>query len=77
MKITGPNIAALRAEQKPGCCMGCDEPLPVVKKPGRRRTALCGDHECWRIYDAAKKADRREQDPLGISPSGNEGRQSP
>lgn len=61
----GPNLSALYAERRPGCCLACDRPLPVHQGPGRR-PALCGRAACERVYQAAWRADRtlRERAPI-------------
>lgn len=46
-----PNLAALKTDARPGCCLICDEPLPPSRNPSKPRTELCGDRECKRVYD--------------------------
>lgn len=47
-----------RANQTPGRCIACDEPLPVPPKHrgGRRRSALCGDADCLRVYHQLRRS---------------------
>ncbi len=47
----GPNMSALHAEARPGCCVACDGPLT-----GRQRMR-CGDAECARLYHSAYRLD--------------------
>lgn len=48
-KRRSPNLWALKAEARPGCCIVCDRRLPKSrgKKP---RTDLCGEPECKRVH---------------------------
>jgi hypothetical protein len=61
------NDALAREHQRPGCCIACDNPLPI--KPagakGRPRTLLCGDAECLRAYHAMRKSMQRELEAMG------------
>lgn len=57
---SSPTLEALRADSPLGCCIMCDEPLPVADGPGRKRT-ICRTYECGRAYMAAWRADRQPQ----------------
>lgn len=46
-----PSIEAMRAETRPGRCIGCDKKLPVGKR------CLCGSVACLRLYQKLWKAD--------------------
>lgn len=43
-----------RLHQRAGRCVSCDEPLPPPKAGrtpgGRKKSLLCGDEECERVY---------------------------
>ena len=51
-----PNVEAMAADTRPGCCIACDAPLPA----GRRR--ICGEPACLRLYQQVYQADRNAAD---------------
>lgn len=55
---SGPNLAAARAEARPGCCWFCDQ--PIRRWPDRKKAVTCGRERCQADYGNAHRRDRRE-----------------
>lgn len=53
-----PNLRALQEDVPPGRCLICETTLPE-SRGNKPRTALCGDVECKRVYDATCAMDSR------------------
>lgn len=46
-----PNLSALLAERRPGCCVACDEPLSEPE------ALVCAQADCFELYDGARRQD--------------------
>lgn len=61
-----PTIEAMKADERPGRCIGCSQPLPPRRPGVRGRNGLmCGSVECRRLYQAVWMADRRAAEREG------------